>query len=161
MHKKSHECAFRWVFILSNQEIFYFNAEVLVVEMKNKVKRQTEKYWTVSPRQSSLTCFCSRALQWAASAVCWHPESRGGLWGPSAVEPAGETKQETSHELALPLGDVIHYFISSLTRGTKQLSHQISIKTWLMHRLAYRPGKKWPPPVNPFFILAIKNTEPP
>lgn len=42
-------------------------------------------------RHSSLTCFCSQARQWAASAACWHPDSTAALRGPSAVEPVGES----------------------------------------------------------------------
>lgn len=102
----------RGLVVLPEQESLCSHCEFLVGLKKKRT--HTEKIGAVTLRQSSLTCFCSRALQWAASAACWHPDSRAGLWGPSAVEPVGETKQETSHELALPLDDVIHYLISYL-----------------------------------------------
>lgn len=119
---------FFWFCFFSDEDIFQFPVKARI--------------HTVPCRQPSLTCFCSQAQRWAASAACWHPDSRAGLWGPSAVEPVGETKQETSREPSLPPDDVIHYLILYLTGrekgGKQQLSHQTSIKTQSEHKQTHK-----------------------
>lgn len=141
---------------------FILQVNFLLRRWKKEEKRQTDEIWTVSLRQSSLTCFCSRARRWAAAAVCWHPESRAGLWGPSAVEPVGETKQETVTWAGFTSGwcHPLSYLIYLTGKGaTKQSSHPPSIVPWSEHKQAHEPGLKWSPPVNPFVVLTIRRPE--
>lgn len=91
------------------------------------IERDKQK-WSAPLNQSLLTCFCSRARQWAAAAVCWHRESRGGLWGPSAAEPVGETKQETWCQLALPVADLILSLLSHISQ--KQQNSRVTSHPW-------------------------------
>lgn len=84
----------------------YFQGAFLGGEMENRSQR--EQLRRASLRQSSLTCFCSQARQWAASAACWRPDSTAAPRGPSAVEPVGETKQETSCDVIRMMSSSAH-----------------------------------------------------
>lgn len=64
---------------------------LVVAVVAQNISDRTALFVMVNSKQ---TCFCSLARRWAASAACWHPDSRAGLWGPSAAEPVDESKQE-------------------------------------------------------------------